>query len=69
MQRIAVRAERADGESVVVELLLELLQRGAVLQHRQLAVRIAGIISGSKLHSVDVQGLEFFEDLVKRKLG
>ena len=34
MQGVAVTAERADGESVVVELLLEFFQRGTILEHR-----------------------------------
>ncbi len=68
MQRIAMRAERADGKSVVGEFLLELFQRDAILQHRQLAMRIAGIISGAQFDGRDVQGAQFFEHFFEREL-
>ena len=46
MQRIAVAAQGADGEAVIVELLLEFAQRRGVLEHRELAVRVAEVIAG-----------------------
>ena len=48
---------------MIVEHLLELGERGAVLDHGELAVRIADVISRGELDRVDVQFGEFLQDL------
>jgi hypothetical protein len=58
MQRVAVAAQRADGEAVVVQLLLELLELALVLEHGELAVGAAGVVSGAEFHGVDLQSRE-----------
>ena len=68
MQRIAVAAQRADAETVVVKLLLELVKLRLVVEHRQLAVRIARIVSCTQLDRIDVELLELFENFIQRKL-
>ena len=68
MQRIAVAAQSADSEALVVQLLLEFLQFLLVIEHRELAMRVAGIVAGAEFDSVDVQALQFFKDLVEREL-
>ena len=61
MQRIAVAAQGADGESVVGEFALEVLQLAFVLQHRELAVGVAGIIAGTEFHGIDVVAFQLLE--------
>ncbi len=68
MQRIAVAAQGADGEALIVQLLLELFQLLLIVEHRQLAMRIAGIIASAQLNRVDVELLELLENFFKRKL-
>ena len=41
--------------AVVLQLLLEFLERGCILQHRQLAVSIPGIVSRPQLHGIDLE--------------
>ena len=50
-----MRTQSTDGEAVVVQLLLELLQLLLVLNHRELAMRITWIIAGTEFNSVDVK--------------
>ena len=57
MQRIAVTAERADRDAVVFQDLLELGQGGVVVEHGELAMRVAGIIAGAEFDGVDAVGL------------
>ena len=57
MQRIAVAAQGADGEAVVFQDLLELGECGVVVQHGELAVRVAGIVAGAEFDGVDAVGL------------
>src|ERR1051325_3109854 len=68
MQRIAVAAQRADGETVVRQLLLEVDQLRGLFEHRKLAVGITGIIAGAELHRIDVEALQLFQHVVKRHL-
>jgi hypothetical protein len=68
MQRVAVATERADGRAVIGQHLLKLGKGGAVLEHGELAVRIAGIAARAKLHGRDVEGFQFIENGSKRKL-
>ena len=63
MQRISVTAQRADGESAIFELELELAERMAIVEHRERAVRIARVVAGAQFHGVDIQAVQFIEDL------
>ena len=67
MQRIAVAAQRADGETVIRQRLLERVERGAVVQHRQLAVRVAGIIARAQFHGGDVMRRKLFQNVAERE--
>ena len=69
MQRIAVAAQRADGDAVVRQLLLELDQLAVVVEHRELAVRIAGIVAGAQFHRIHPQTLQFFDHPIQRQAG
>ena len=68
VQRVAVAAQRADREAVIGELLLEFAELARVGQHGQLAVRIAGVVAGTQLHGIDIQALEFLENVFERQL-
>ena len=68
MQRIAVRAERADRKAVVGEFLFEVLEPLSIVQHRQLAMRIARIVAGPELHGSDAHFLQFRNHAVQRHL-
>src|SRR4051794_17186314 len=68
VKRVSMGAKSADAEAMVVHLLFELGEFLLVLKHRQLAVRIAGIIADTQLHGVNVQLFEFFENLIQREL-
>ena len=59
VQRIAVAAQRADGEAVIRQLLLEFVQFGLAVQHGQLAVWIARVIACPEFHRIDIDALEF----------
>ncbi len=59
----------ADREAVDFQFLLELLQRLPVVQHRQFAMRIAGIISGAEFDREDIQALQFLEHFVEEKFA
>lgn len=62
-----MKTQRADGDSVVAELLLKFASRSPVLQHPQLAVRIARIAARSKFDGGNIQLLNFGDDLVQRE--
>ena len=68
MQRVSVAAQRADGEAVVVQLLLEFLERRRVFEHRELAVRIAGIVARTKFNRRDAEAFSFRDYIVQRQL-
>ena len=68
VQRIAVAAQRADGESVIGQRLLERAERRAVVQHRQLAVRVSGIVAGAQLHRRDVMRRQLLQNVAEREL-
>src|SRR5579884_3460851 len=68
MQRIAMRTQRADRESMILDLLFEFFQLLFVVEHGKLAMWIAGIISRSQLDRCDLQLLEFFKNFLERKL-
>ena len=68
MQRVAVTTQGTDADSVVGENLLELGERCGILQHRKLAVRIAGIISRAEFDGINLERREFLQDRGQRKL-
>jgi hypothetical protein len=55
--------ERADCETVVSQDLSEFVQLGSVLEHRQLAMRIARIISRAEFDGIDVLRFERRQDI------
>jgi type 1 glutamine amidotransferase len=69
MERIPVTTQGTDADAVIGHNLLELTKRGGILEHRELAVRIAGIVSGSKLYGINLQGRKFLENRGQRQLG
>ena len=68
MQRVAVAAQRADPDAVIRQDLAKLAQLLRIVQHRELAVRVAGIVAGAELHRVDVQSFELVEHSRQRQL-
>jgi hypothetical protein len=68
VQRIAMAAEGTDRKAVVLQLLLKLFQFTLALEHRQLAVRIAGVVTGAQFNRVDVERLELLDDFIKGEL-
>src|SRR5439155_13570702 len=68
MQRVAVTAQRTDGEAVVGKLLLEVEQLRYFVQHRELAVRVAGIIARAQFDRIDIDALQFLQNVVERHL-
>ena len=69
MERVAVATERADGDAAIGEKLLEFGEGLGVVEHGELAVRVAGIIAGAEFDGVDVEGFELVEDGGEWKLG
>src|ERR1700677_2035084 len=68
MQRIAVAAQCADARAMVRNNFLEFRQGRGILEHRQFAMRIAGIVSCSQLDGIDMQGFQFLENCRQWKL-
>src|ERR1700722_422684 len=68
MQCVAVRTQGTDAGTVVRQNLLKFGKRGSIFEHRELAVRIAGIVAGAKLDRVDTERLEFLENRSQWKL-
>lgn len=68
MQRISVATQRADGKSMIVQRLLEFLERVWVVKHGELAMRIAGIIAGAQLYRADAVSLQLCQHVFKRQL-
>ena len=68
MQGIAVGTESADGKALIIEQLFKFLQIFCAAEHRQLAVRIAGVVAGTELDRADVELLQLFKDFVEREL-
>jgi hypothetical protein len=69
VERVAVAAKGADGDAAIGEELLEFGKGFGVVEHGELAVRVAGIIAGAEFDSVDVKGLELVENGREWKLG
>src|ERR1039457_7593819 len=68
MQRVAVTTQRADGEAVICNFLAERFQRGSVVEHGELAMRVSGIVAGTEFHGIDALGLQLLQYVLKRKL-
>src|ERR1035438_8381123 len=68
MQRVAVAAQGADGDSVVRQETLEILEITLVLQHGELAVGAAGVISGTEFHGIDLVAFQLLEDTLSGQL-
>src|SRR5581483_11908369 len=68
MQRIAVATQSADRKSVVTQLLFERLQLRLVIEHRHLAMSIAGIISRPQFYGVDALRLQLLQNIFQRHL-
>ena len=66
MQRIAMRAERADCESGIIQLGSEVLKLLRVIEHGELTVMIAGIVAGAQFQSLDSNRAELFEGIFQR---
>ena len=60
--------QRTDGNAVISELLLEGVQLLRVVQHGQLAMRIARIITGAQFDGGNSVGLQLLQDIVQRHL-
>jgi hypothetical protein len=68
VERIAVAGQRADAEAVVGQLLFEVVELGFVIEHGELAVRIARIIAGTEFHGIDVVAFQLLEHVLEGKL-
>src|SRR5579862_8573155 len=69
MQRIAMATQGADRKAVDFQFLFKLLQRLPVVQHRQFAMGIAGIVAGAELDREDIQAFQFVEHFVEGEVG
>ena len=68
MEWISVSTARTNGEALVVQLLFEFCEFLAVFPHGQLAMRIAGVVSGTKFDRRNVESFELLKNLIKGKL-
>jgi hypothetical protein len=62
-------AQGADGYAVVFETLFEFFKRRSVIEHGQLAVRIAWIVAGAEFDGRNVEGFQFGDNRSKGELG
>ena len=69
VQRIAVATQRADRKAVVIELFFEAVELDLVVEHRQFAVRIAGIVARTEFHGVHIERREFLKNTFQREVG
>src|ERR1019366_6314071 len=69
MERVAMGAQGADGDALVLELLLELLDLGGLAEQIKLQVRVTRIITGPQLNRADAEGLDLLDHLIQAKLG
>jgi hypothetical protein len=68
MQRVAVAAQGTDGEAMIAELRLEIVELRLTVEHRKLAVRVAGIISGAEFHRIDIVALQLLQYIFQGQL-
>src|ERR1019366_5513075 len=57
-----------DRDSVVGEQALEIVELALVLQHGELAVGAAGVISGTEFHGIDVIAFHLLENVFSGQL-
>jgi len=62
MKRITVTAQRTDADTMIGHNLLELTECGGVLEHREFAVCVAGIVTSSELYGINLQRRQFLEN-------
>jgi hypothetical protein len=48
--------------------LFEYIERSRIVEHGELAVRIAGIVAGAEFNGIDAQGFEFCENAIEWQL-
>ena len=65
MERVAVTTQGADGDALVVELLLELLELWRGAQPLQLQVRVAGVVACPQLERPDSERLDLLDHFVE----
>jgi hypothetical protein len=53
---------------MISQHLLKFGEGGAILEHGELAVRIAGIVTRTELNGIDVEQFEFIENRSQRKM-
>ena len=68
MKRVAVATQGADCSAVIGQNFLKLGEPGSIFEHRQLAVRVAGIIPRAEFDGFDLKRLEFLQNGRQRKL-
>ncbi len=68
MQRIAMAAQRADRDAMIGEDLAKFVECLRVVEHGELAMRVARIIACPQLDRVDVKSLELVENRGQRQL-
>jgi hypothetical protein len=69
MQGVPVTTQGADADSVIGQNVVKLGEGSGIFEHREFAVRIARIVSGSEFDCVDVERREFLENGCQRKFG
>jgi hypothetical protein len=65
MQRVSVTTQRADGESAVLDLVLELLQCRRVIEHSEFTMRVARIVAGAQFDRANPMALQFGQDIIE----
>jgi hypothetical protein len=55
MKRIAVTTQRAYGCAMIGQHLLKLGENRAILEHRELAVRVSGIVARAEFDRFDAE--------------
>src|SRR5581483_9862103 len=68
MKRVPMTTQGAYGRSVIVEDLFEIGERRTIFQHRELAVRIAYVVSGAKFNRLYIQRGKLLENRGQRQL-
>jgi len=68
MQRVAVTTQGADGRAVIGQNSLKLGKSRGIFEHRELAVRIAGIVPRAEFDGFDMERRLFLENRDQPKL-
>ncbi len=69
MQGVAMTAQAADGESFVLELLLEFFQLGSLVQPFELKVRLPWIIPGTQFQGPNAEWFHFLNHFIQTQIG